>query len=71
LNQRFRYIWFSDKNLQDTAKTSSGNKPQNFVYPVVAKVEGLQSQGGEGAAVVNYRKPSSTQDLKFLGFPDG
>jgi hypothetical protein len=26
-------IWFSDKNLQDTAKTSSRNKPQNLVYP--------------------------------------
>ena len=33
------------------------------VNPVVAKVEGLQSKGGEGAAVVNYRKPFPTQDL--------
>jgi hypothetical protein len=42
-----------------------------FLNPVVSKVEGFQSQGGEGAAVVNYPKPSPTQDLKFLGFPDG
>jgi hypothetical protein len=26
-------IWFSDKNLQDTAKTSPRKKPQDLVYP--------------------------------------
>jgi len=26
-------FWFSDKNLQDTAKTSSRNKQQDLVYP--------------------------------------
>ena len=37
-----------------------------IVYPNVAKVGGLQSQGVKGTAVVIYRKPLTTQDLKFL-----
>jgi len=37
----------------------------------VANVGGLQSQGIKGAAVVIYRKPLTTQDLKSSGFPEG
>jgi len=37
----------------------------------VAKAGGLQSQGVKGAAVVIYRKPLTTQDLKSSGFPEG
>ncbi len=42
-----------------------------MVYSNVAKAGGLQSQGGKGEAVVNYRKPLTTQDLEFSGFPEG
>jgi hypothetical protein len=35
----------------------------------VAKVGGLQSRGVKGEAVVIYRNPLTTQDLKFSGFP--
>ena len=38
---------------------------------MVAKAGGLQGQGGKGEAVVNYRKPLTTQDLAFSGFPEG
>jgi len=41
------------------------------VNPNVAKAGGLQSQGEKGEAVVNYRKPLTTQDLEFSGFPEG
>ena len=37
----------------------------------VAKTGELQSQGGKGEAVVSYREPLTTQDLKFSGFPAG
>jgi len=37
----------------------------------VAKVGGLQSQGVKGEAVVIYRKPLTTPDLKPSGFPEG
>jgi hypothetical protein len=39
--------------------------------PNVAKVGGLQSQGVRGEAVVAYRDPLTTQDLKSSGFPAG
>ena len=39
------------------------------LYPDVAKVGELQSQGVKGEAVVTYRNPLTTQDLKFSGFP--
>ena len=41
------------------------------IYPNVAKVGGLQSQGGKGEIVVGYLDPLTTQDLKFSGFPEG
>jgi hypothetical protein len=39
--------------------------------PSVSKAGGLQSQGGKGEAVVAYRNPLTTKDLKFSGFPSG
>jgi len=39
--------------------------------PIVAKVGGLQSQGVKGEAVIPYRNPLTTQDLKFSGFTAG
>jgi hypothetical protein len=42
-----------------------------FVYPNVAKAGGLQSPGVKGEAVVAYRDPLTTQDLKSSGFPAG
>jgi len=39
--------------------------------PNVAKVGGLQSQGVRVEAVVVYRNPLTTQDLKSSGFPVG
>jgi hypothetical protein len=41
------------------------------VYPNVAKVGGLQSQGVKGENVVGYLDPLTTQDLKSSGFPIG
>ena len=45
--------------------------PQPAINPNVAKVGGLQRQGGKGDAVVYYREPLKTQDLKSSGFPEG
>ena len=39
------------------------------VYPNVAKVGGIQSQGAKGAAVVIYCNPLATPDLESSGFP--
>jgi hypothetical protein len=39
--------------------------------PNFAKVGGLQSQDVKGEAVIYYRNPLTTQDLKFSGFPAG
>ena len=39
--------------------------------PNVAKAGGLQSQDVKGEAVIYYRNPLSTQDLKSSGFPEG
>ena len=41
------------------------------IYPNVAKAGGLQSQGVKGEAVIYYRNPLTTQDLKSSGFPAG
>jgi hypothetical protein len=41
------------------------------IHPNVEKVGGLQSQGGKGDAVMYYREPLTTQDLKSSGFPEG
>jgi hypothetical protein len=41
------------------------------IYPKVANVGGLQSQGVEGEVVVLYFKPLTTQNLKFSGVPEG
>jgi hypothetical protein len=40
-----------------------------LVYPVGAKVGGLQSPGVKGEIVVGYLDPLTTQDLKSSGFP--
>jgi len=37
--------------------------------PNVAKAGGLQSQGVKGEAVIGYRNPLTTQDLKSSSFP--
>jgi hypothetical protein len=42
-----------------------------YGYPNVAKAGGLQSQGVKGEAVLDYRNPLTTQDLKSSGFPEG
>jgi hypothetical protein len=39
--------------------------------PNVAKAGGLQSQGVKGEAVLGYREPLTTQNLKSSGFPEG
>mgnify|MGYP001822480583 CR=1 FL=1 len=39
------------------------------IDPSVAKAGGLQSQGVKGEAVVSYRNPLTTLDLKSSGFP--
>jgi hypothetical protein len=44
---------------------------QVWIIPNVAKAGGLQSQGVKGEAVVGYRDPLTTQDLKSSGFPEG
>ena len=41
------------------------------VNPKLAKAGGLQSQGVKGEAVISYRNPLTTQDLKSSGFPAG
>jgi len=43
----------------------------NYLNPNVAKAGGLQSQGVRGDAVISYRNPMATQDLKSSGFPEG
>jgi len=43
----------------------------DVLYPNVAKVGGLQSQGVKVEAVVGYREALTTQDLKSSGFPEG
>jgi hypothetical protein len=43
---------------------------KSSVYPIVAKVGGLQSQGVKGEVVVVYLESLTTQDLKSSGFPD-
>ena len=39
------------------------------VYPNVAKAGGFQSQGVKGEAVIDYRDPLTTRDLKSSSFP--
>jgi len=41
------------------------------IYPNVAKVGGLQSQGARGEAVVIYCEPLATPDLEPSGFSNG
>jgi hypothetical protein len=46
--------------------------PLNYcIYPNVAKVGGLQSQGVKGEAVVVYRESLTTPDMTSSGFPEG
>jgi len=40
-------------------------------YSNVAKAGELQSRGVKGEAVVDYREPLTTKDLKLSGFPVG
>jgi hypothetical protein len=44
---------------------------QIILFLNVAKVGEIQSQGVKGEAVVIYREPLITPDLKFSGFPEG
>jgi len=46
-------------------------KTASMVYPNVANVGGLQSQGVEGDVVVLYFEPLTTQNLKSSGVPEG
>ena len=41
------------------------------VYPIVAKAGWFQSRGIKGEAVIIYRNPLITKDLKSSGFPRG
>jgi hypothetical protein len=45
-------------------------KAPSMVYPNVANVGGLQSQGVGGDVVVLYFEPLTTQNLKSSGVPD-
>ena len=40
-----------------------------MINPNVAKAGGLQSQGVKGEAVIGYRDPLTTRDLKSSSFP--
>jgi hypothetical protein len=40
-----------------------------LINPNDAKVGGLQSQGVKGDAVIGYRDPLTTRDLKSSSFP--
>ena len=53
--------------------TVGGNLKSSTIklYSDVAKEGELQSQGVKGEAVVAYRNPLTTLDLKFSGFPVG
>ena len=46
-------------------------KTASMVYPNVANVGGLQSQGVEGDVVVLYSESLTTQNLKSSGVPEG
>jgi hypothetical protein len=54
-------------SMRCRAQRATG-KPVNL-YPNVAKVGGLQSQGVKVEIVVGYIDPLTTQDLKSSGFP--
>jgi hypothetical protein len=41
------------------------------LVPNVAKAGVLQSQGVKGEAVISYRNPLTTKDLKSSDFPSG
>ncbi|MFC1886834.1 hypothetical protein ACFLZM_07245, partial [Thermodesulfobacteriota bacterium] len=57
------------KKLKSLKKRNT--KSPNKINPNVAKVGGFQSQGVKGEAVIGYRKPLTTQELKFSVFPEG
>jgi hypothetical protein len=48
----------------------SGDPPL-FYNQDFARVGGLQSQGAKGEAVVGYREPLATLNLKPSGAPEG
>jgi len=52
-------------------ESTSERRILEYIYRNVAKVGGLQSQGVRDEAVVAYRDPLTTQDLKSSGFPEG
>jgi hypothetical protein len=54
-----------------TRPDSEMNRRVGSVNPKLAKAGGLQSQGVKGEAVISYRNPLTTQDLKSSGFPAG
>jgi hypothetical protein len=45
------------------------NEEKDSVNPNVAKAGGLQSQGVKGEAVIGYRNPLTTRDLKSSSSP--
>ena len=49
----------------------SGSTGTDWLYPKVANVGELQSQGVKGEVVVLYFEPLTTQNLKSSGFPEG
>jgi hypothetical protein len=51
-------------------KTRPVAKPR-CIHANVAKAGGLQSPGVKGEAVISYRNPLTTPDLKSSGFPAG
>jgi hypothetical protein len=55
------------ENIYDTLDTRSTVLTSKT--PNIAKAGGLQSQGVKGEAVISYRNPLTTQDLKSSGFP--
>lgn len=49
----------------------SGEAKKFIDHPNVARAGGLQSQDVKGEAVIDYRNPFTTQELKSSGFPEG
>jgi hypothetical protein len=68
-------VGFSNSRAEATSpsvcRKHADNTRRTRIYPNIAKAGGLQSQGVKGEAVISYRNPLTTQDLKFSGFPAG
>jgi hypothetical protein len=57
--------------VQENWTSSFMGTPRHFLYLNFARVGGLQSQGAKGEAVVGYREPLATLNLKSSGTPEG